>query len=272
MSAASASGVTRLPLARGRFRYWLAVAIALVAVASILRRADHRWFRSYSSNPGVRIPDRPVPKSALGGLAAARQGVGVAPAWTARRPGRTRGRAAFRHLRGIVYWLAVAIASVVLAAVVASVGARLFGYSPYVMYGGSMGSAVPMGSVTFIENVGAESLKVGNVIVFRPPSTGKSRQSVMHRIVSIEDVDGQRVVKTKGDANESPDPWQLRLTGEGGRLAFVVPYLGYVLWFFQTRIGWAFVALPLLAYLGFEALRRIWAPAGGRKAARIGTP
>jgi signal peptidase len=161
---------------------------------------------------------------------------------------------------------------VVLVAVVASVGARLFGYSPYVMYGGSMGSAVPMGSVTFIENVRAESLKVGDVIVFRPPSAGESRQPVMHRIVSIEDVDGQWVVRTKGDANESADPWQLRLTGEGGKMAFVVPYVGYLLWFFQTRIGWVFVALPLLAYLGFQALRRIWAPAGGRRAARIGTP
>jgi len=264
MSAASASGVKRLPLARSPFRYWLAVAIALIAVASILRRADHRWFRSYSSNPGVRLPDRPVPKSAPGGLTGAHQRAGVAPALTVGTPGRARGRAALRHLRGAVYWLAVAVASVVLAVVVASVGARLFGYSPYVMYGGSMGSAAPLGSVALIEDVSAESLEVGDVIVFRPPSTGEPRDPVMHRIVSIEDVDGQRVIRTKGDANETPDPWQLRLMGEGGRLAFVVPYLGYLLWFFQTRIGWVFVALPLLAYLGFEALRRIWAPTGSR--------
>ena len=269
MSAASASGVKRLPLARSPFRYWLAVAIVLIAVASILRRADHRWFRPYSSNRGVRLPDRPVPTSAPGGLTAAHQGAGVAPALTAGRPGRARGRAAFRYLRSGVYWLAAVAASLVLLAILASMGARLFGYSPYVMYGGSMGSTAPLGSVTFIEDVSAESLNVGDVIVFRPPSTGEPRDPVMHRIVSIEDVDGQRVIRTKGDANETADAWQLRLMGEGGRLAFVVPYLGYLLWFFQTRIGWVFVALPLLAYLGFEALRRIWAPAGNRDTLKI---
>ena len=73
----------------------------------------------------------------------------------------------------------------------------------------------------------------------------------MHRIISVEEVDGQRVFRTKGDANEGADPWELRLTGEGGRLVFVAPYAGYLLWFFKTRAAWSFVVLPLAAYLGF---------------------
>jgi signal peptidase len=182
--------------------------------------------------------------------------------------GRANGHAAFHYLRRAVYWLAVAVASVTLGAILISVGARLLGYSPYVMYGGSMGSTAPLGSVAIIQDVPAESLKVGDVIVFRPPSSGEQREPVMHRIISIEEVDGQRVVRTKGDANESVDPWELRVSGEGGRLAYVVPYLGYLLWFFQTRVGWVFVALPVLAYLGFMALRRIWAPTRSRGVAR----
>jgi signal peptidase len=136
------------------------------------------------------------------------------------------------------------------------------------MYGGSMGSTAPAGSVAFIEDVSAESLKVGDVIVFRPPSAGNDHEPLMHRIVSIEEVDGQRVVTTKGDANESADPWELGLSSEGGRLVFFVPYLGYLLWFLQTRVAWAVLVLPLAAYLGFMALRRIWAPAGSRGAPR----
>jgi signal peptidase len=179
---------------------------------------------------------------------------------------RRQARGGFRYLRGAIYWLAVAVASVALLAVIASVGARLFGYSPYVMYGGSMGSTAPLGSVAFIEDVPAESLQVGDVIVFRPPSPGQPREPVMHRIISIEEVGGQRVIRTKGDANESADPWQLTISGEGGRLVHVVPYVGYLLWFFQTRMAWAFVVLPLAAYVGFVALRRIWAPAGRQEA------
>lgn len=181
---------------------------------------------------------------------------------------RWQARRSFRYLRGTGYWLAVAVASLALAAVLASVGASLFGYSPYIMYGGSMGTTAPMGSLAFIETVPAESLKLGDVVVFRPPSTGEAREPMMHRIISVEDVDGQRVFRTKGDANESADPWELRLTGEGGRLVFVAPYAGYFFWFFKTRTAWTLVVLPLVAYLGFLALRWIWAPAGRGEAER----
>jgi signal peptidase len=139
------------------------------------------------------------------------------------------------------------------------------------MYGGSMGSTAPVGSLAFIEDVPAGSLKLGDVIVFRPPSN-EPRELMMHRIVSIEEVDGQRVFSTKGDANESVDPWALRVTGEGGRLAFVVPYAGYLLWYFKTPTAWSFVVLPLAAYLSFLALRWIWAPAGRRKAEKTQAP
>ena len=185
---------------------------------------------------------------------------------------RWQARRSFRYLRGTAYWLAVAVASLALAAVLATIGARLFGYFPYVMYGGSMGSTAPVGSVAFIQEVSVESLQVGDVIVFRPPSTGEDNHPVMHRVVSIEEVDGQRVFRTKGDANASADPWELRLTAEGGRMAFVVPQAGYFFWFFQTRVAWFLVVLPLVAYLGFVALRRIWAPAGRPEIQRTQAP
>jgi signal peptidase len=129
-----------------------------------------------------------------------------------------------------------------------------------------------MGSVAFIEDLPAESLKVDDVIVFRPPSSGEPRQPVMHRIISVEEIEGQRMFGTKGDANQSPDPWKLTISGDGGRLAYVVPYMGYPLWFFQTRMGWVLVSLPLVAYLGFAALRRIWVPAGGREVPTARSP
>jgi signal peptidase len=174
---------------------------------------------------------------------------------------RFQARRSFPYLRRATYWLGTAIASVVLAAVLGTLGARLLGYQPYVMYGGSMGSTASLGSVAFIENVPTGSLKVGDVVVFQPPS---SREPLMHRIISIEEVNGQRVFGTKGDANQSPDPWNLTINGEGGRLVYVVPYIGYLFWFFQTRLAWAIVVFPIAAYLGLIALRRIWAPAARR--------
>lgn len=185
-------------------------------------------------------------------------GIGAASATAAR----LRAHRSFRYLRRATHWLGTAIASVVLGAVLATLGARLLGYQPYVMYGGSMGSTASLGSVAFIENVPAGSLKVGDVVVFEPPS---SKEPLMHRIISIEEVNGQPVFGTKGDANQSPDPWKLTIGGEGGRLAYVVPYIGYLFWFFQTRLAWVIVVLPIAAYLGLVALRRIWAPVAPRE-------
>ena len=173
---------------------------------------------------------------------------------------RFQARRSFPYLRRATHWLGVAVASVVLAAVLGTLGARLLGYQPYVMYGGSMGSTASLGSVAFIENVPAASLKVGDVVVFQPSSSEQTRSPLMHRIISIEEVNGQREFGTKGDANESPDPWKLTINGEGGRLVYVVPYIGYLFWFFQTRLAWAIVIFPIATYLGLIALRRIWAP------------
>jgi signal peptidase len=135
-----------------------------------------------------------------------------------------------------------------------------------------MGSEAPVGSVAFVQDVSVETLKVGDVILFRPPSSGEARDPLMHRIISIEEVDGQRVFVTRGDANGGPDPWKLIINGEGGRLAYVIPYVGYLLWFLQTRLAWAVVVLPMAAYLGFVTLRRIWVPAARRDTQNMQTP
>lgn len=270
MGIASASETAARPLARA-IRRWLVLAVALIALVSILPSVGSRPFgrQSVLRAPGRAAGGRRV-RPGVGATVREDRASDIAPAsGTAARPSR---RGAFHYLRRALYWLAVAAASVALGAVLASVGARMFGYSPHIMYGGSMGSAAPLGSIAFIEDVPAESLKVDDVIVFRPPAEGEAREPLMHRIVSIEEVDGQRVVKTKGDANDSVDPWELGISGEGGRLVFVVPYVGYLLWFLQTRVAWAALILPLAAYLGFVALRRIWAPAGGRDAPRIRAP
>lgn len=254
---------------RGAFRRWLVVAVALIALASILSGANPRLLRSYPYNRRVRLAvgadDEQPAAGEPGGSVQERAAAGLAS--RSETGARVNGRAALRYLRGVLYWLGVVAACVALMAILGCVGARLFGYSPYVMYGGSMGSAVPLGSIAFIEDVPAESLEVGDVIVFQPPSSGEAGEPLMHRIVSIEEVDGQRVVRTKGDANGSADPWDLRLSGEGGRLVFAVPYVGHLLWFLQTRIAWVALILPLAAYLGYVALRRIWAPSGRREVA-----
>lgn len=125
----------------------------------------------------------------------------------------------------------------------------LLGLQRYVITGDSMAGAYDRGSIVFSEVVGADALRVGDVITYRPPRASGGDGLVTHRIVSIARGDrGRPVLRTRGDANASRDPWRFTLTGdEQARAVASIPYLGY-----------AFAALGVrevrIAVIGIPAL------------------
>ena len=99
------------------------------------------------------------------------------------------------------------------------------------------------------------ALEVGDIVVRRAP--GKA--PVLHRIVEIQEVDGERVFVTQGDANRAPDPEPVALEGPGDRVVYSVPYVGYILNFgrsAQGRVVFIAVPLALLAILQLRDRRR----------------
>jgi len=89
---------------------------------------------------------------------------------------------------------------------------------------GSMRPTISPGDVAVTEAVSVSSLKVGDVIVFYPP--GVTAEPVMHRIVSLNN----GLIKTRGDANNVDDPWQVTLMGTTAyRMVAAVPFLGWLI-------------------------------------------
>jgi len=87
---------------------------------------------------------------------------------------------------------------------------------------GSMRPTLSPGDLAITEGVPTSSLRVGDVIVFVPPN---ETSPVIHRIASL---DGD-VLTTKGDANNTPDPWRLALANQTEyRLVLVIPFLGWL--------------------------------------------
>jgi signal peptidase I len=101
----------------------------------------------------------------------------------------------------------------------------LLGFQRYVITSGSMSGTYDRGSLVFDRVVATSSLKAGDVITFRPPGQAGL---VTHRVVSVRSVRGQRVLRTKGDANREPDLWgPFALHGaKQARVAFHIPYGG----------------------------------------------
>jgi signal peptidase len=137
----------------------------------------------------------------------------------------------------------------------------LLGYQRYVITGGSMGDAVPRGSIAYEEVVPTARIRVGDVITYRPPG---ATRLVTHRVAWIgHDRRGERVYRTRGDENPAADPWTFRLAGrQQARLAFHVPLAGYALDALSVRavrmavIGGPALAIAMVAFAGVWPNRR----------------
>jgi signal peptidase len=104
---------------------------------------------------------------------------------------------------------------------------------------GSMRPTLSPGDLAITQGVPLSSLRVGDVVVFTPPN---ETQAVIHRVTSLKG----DVITTKGDANRVSDSWRVTLQGATQyRLAFVVPYLG---WLTELRSA-ALIAAGLIVAL-----------------------
>lgn len=148
---------------------------------------------------------------------------------------------------------AVAVASLVAVIAVAELRAR--GYEMIVVQGASMGDALPLGSIVATESVPAERVRRGDVVLVSEPGA----TPFLHRIISLSRSGSQVVVRTKGDANDKPDPHEYILPASVKRATFELPYAGYIL--AQTRAPIARMSMLtlLVGLFTIMALRRIFA-------------
>ena len=110
----------------------------------------------------------------------------------------------------------------------------------YAVDSGSMSPTFDAGALVIdLPVTPATTYQVGDVVTFHPTPG----YTATHRVVAIEK-DG---IATKGDANPSNDIGFIQPSMIAGRVAFSVPYGGYVAVFFQQPAG---VAALLLMIIG----------------------
>jgi signal peptidase len=156
-----------------------------------------------------------------------------------------------------------------MACVAIMLGPAVAGYQRYVILTGSMTGTYDRGSIVYDKPVPTAALKVGDPITYSPPPGFTSQVRVSHRIYSIRrGPNGERIFKTKGDANQHPDAWSFTLdrpTAE--EVKFHIPEVGYLFLLLSIKefrmiiigVPVVIIALILLAKLwreGGEAVRR----------------
>jgi signal peptidase I len=138
-------------------------------------------------------------------------------------------------------------------------GPTLLGYETMIVTSGSMGKAMPVGSVAQTKLAPARSVAVGDVVSFRLPTASIP---TTHRIVRIEENAGNLMITTKGDANATVDP-QPVIVKEGEsiqRVERVIPYAGSVVRVARGPMGIGVLfAIPILG-LTFDRRKKAGDP------------
>lgn len=142
------------------------------------------------------------------------------------------------HVLGLVLIVAAILVTVAVAFPTAAGADR-----SYVVLSGSMSPTIHTGDVVFVSETPPDAVEKGDILAFdRVPGDDKR---TVHRVVEVVDRDGTRYFRTKGDANENPDPQLIPAGAVIGTVTFWIPYVGRAFSFASTDLGTlALVVVP----------------------------
>jgi signal peptidase len=166
-----------------------------------------------------------------------------------------------RRLLDACGYLALALALALLGSLLTVAATNLLGYESYVIYSSSMEPTVKVGSLLLSRPANVEDVRVGDVITYRSPG---NHTTLTHRVVGIRQQDGEWIFKTKGDASLEPDPQEIILRGQVSKMAFDIPYVGYLIDFAKSIQGVVLFLLVPAAGLVLIQARKMWKVRGSR--------
>lgn len=118
-----------------------------------------------------------------------------------------------------------------------------------IVQSGSMEPAIGTGSIVFVSEVPPEQVEEGDVITY----ADDGGNLVTHRVVEKHVASESLRFVTKGDANDAADGEPVYRPDYLGQVQFSIPYVGYIVAFGQTRLGWfAMVLVPTILFVSNE--------------------
>lgn len=122
-----------------------------------------------------------------------------------------------------------------------------------IVQSGSMEPTIKTGALVVIKP--ESSYKEGDIITFGKDT--KKDVPTTHRIIKSRVESGVLIYTVKGDANNSPDPKEVRANEIIGKTLFSVPYLGYIMDFAKQPLGFLLIiGLPAL-YIVYDEVIKI---------------
>ncbi|MEO8581242.1 MAG: signal peptidase I [Patescibacteria group bacterium] len=132
---------------------------------------------------------------------------------------------------------------------------EVFGWRMLIVKSGSMEPKIKTGSLIFDKQ--DSNYSKGDVVTFGFPS--KPETLITHRILEVEEVEGKKLITTKGDFNQIDDKDKSDYGSIVGKYVFGIPYIGYVIDFAKTPPGVVILVIvpgTIIIYDEFQNIKK----------------
>ena len=99
----------------------------------------------------------------------------------------------------------------------------IFGYSVFHVVSNSMEPTIPVGTLIVSQKTDIQNIKERDIITFRSLETYMLGKMVTHRVVGIEEINGELSLRTRGDHNTSEDGHYVTAENLVGRVVYQTP-------------------------------------------------
>lgn len=163
----------------------------------------------------------------------------------------TGWKVTFKKITKIFSWVLVSFLTAVAAFLLyVEFSPKIFGngyssgFSLYTIISPSMHPNIKVYDTVVVRDVKSiDDIEVNDVITFISESRYSHDKTVTHRVVDKMTVDGQKVLKTKGDANSTMDEGYTTFDNLIGKVILKIPQLGRIQLLLSSKRSWILVIL-----------------------------
>ena len=129
-------------------------------------------------------------------------------------------------------------------------------YGAYVIVSGSMEPIIKVRDAVIVKRCTENDIREGDVITYRSLDEAFYGILITHRVVNIEESNGERVYITKGDHNETIDRKPVSFGQIQGKVIMRIPKIGYLKYFLIDYYGWILAVLvPSVAIISYDIVK-----------------
>ena len=129
-------------------------------------------------------------------------------------------------------------------------------YGAYVIVSGSMEPIIKVHDAVLSKRCAEEDIHIGDVVTYKSLENAYYGVLITHRVVNIEEKDGEKLFITKGDHNETIDRSPIRYSQIQGKVIMRIPKIGYLKYFLVEYYGWILVVvIPCVGIISYDIVK-----------------